>query len=146
MSENMIMTMDDNEAMVMELTQERTVSYCSMKADTKEDKAKLFNAMNNPEKRLKDMVNMTINVKDVFVEIVQCVNQETREVKNAPRIVLIDDEGVGYQCVSIGIFSALKKMFQIYGAPTWEDPIKMKISLINKGKDRSILTINPVVE
>lgn len=115
--------------------------YCSFDATTPEEKAQLFEIMNNPAERLADNINKTIYVKDVYCEIVDCVNEETGEVTKAPRVVLIDKDNVGYQAVSTGIFSAVKKLFMIYGQPTWEKPIPIEIKQIKKGK-KSLLTFN----
>ena len=115
--------------------------YCSFNATTPEEKAQLFEIMNNPAERLADNINKTIYVKDVYCEIVDCVNEETGEVTKAPRVVLIDKNNVGYQAVSTGIFSAVKKLFMIYGQPTWENPIAIEIKQIKKGK-KSLLTFN----
>lgn len=134
-------TMDGDPNFVVDLTS-RTTQYCSMLAETAEEKAVLFNAMNNPANRLGDCINQTINVKDVFVEVVNCTNEQTGEVKACPRIVLIDDKNTGYQCVSIGVFSALKKLFGVYGEPqNWEKPIPLMVKQITKG-DRKMLTLN----
>lgn len=115
--------------------------YCSFNAETPEEKAQLFEIMNNPAERLADNINKTIYVKDVYCEMVDCLNEETGEVTKAPRVVLIDKNNVGYQAVSMGIFSAVKKLFMIYGLPTWEQPIPIEIKQIKKGK-KSILTFN----
>ena len=132
---------DDNSNMIVDLTS-RTTQYCSMTATTDEQKALLFNATNNPEYRLGDCINQTISVKDVFVEAVQCVNRETGEANICPRIVLIDVDGKGYACVSIGIFSAIKKIFGIFGEPAnWKKPIAMTVKQVSKG-DRKMLTLN----
>lgn len=134
-------TMDGDTNFVVDLTS-RTTQYCSMRAETAEEKAVLFNAMNNPANRLGDCINQTINVKDVFVEVVNCTNEQTGEIKACPRIVLIDDKNTGYQCVSIGVFSALKKLFGVYGEPqNWEKPIPLMVKQITKG-DRKMLTLN----
>lgn len=132
---------DDNSNMIVDLTS-RTTQYCSMTATTDEQKALLFNATNNPEYRLGDCINQIISVKDVFVEAVQCVNRETGEANICPRIVLIDVDGKGYACVSIGIFSAIKKIFGIFGEPAnWKKPIAMTVKQVSKG-DRKMLTLN----
>lgn len=132
---------DENTNMIVDLTS-RTTQYCSMTATTEEQKALLFNATNNPEFRLGDCINQTISVKDVFVEAVQCVNRETGEANICPRIVLIDVDGKGYACVSIGIFSAIKKIFGIFGEPNaWKKPIAMTVKQVTKG-DRKMLTLN----
>ena len=73
------------------------------------------------------------DAKEVFVEIVNCINEETGEVKACPRTVLIDTKGVGYTAVSIGVFSSLKKLFQVFGTPTWETPITIIPKQITKG-------------
>lgn len=118
--------------------------FCSMTAKTDEERAKLFNAMNNPDKRLADCINMKIAAKDLYVEVVNCTNEETGEVTACPRMVIIDDKGVSYQAVSIGIYSALKKVIQVFGAPTWEKPISLEVKQITKG-NRKMLTLNVAV-
>ena len=134
---------DEGENFIVDLTSRQT-SYCSMSAETMEDKALLYNAMNNTEKRIKDCINEVIEVKDVFVEVVNCTNQETGVLSRCPRTVLIDVNGVGYQAVSLGIFSALKKLFSVFGEPKdWTAPLKIKIKQVSHGT-RNILTFDIV--
>lgn len=136
--------MDEDERFIMDLTSERKTQFCSMIPKNEDEEIVLFNAMNNPEKRIGDCINMTINVKHVFCEVVTCVNRETAETNMCPRIVLIDTDGVGYQAVSLGVFSALKKIFAIKGSPTtWKKPVKLQVVQITKG-DRKLLTFNMV--
>ena len=133
---------DDGFNLVTDLTTAQ-LQYCSMKAESDTDKVKLFNAMNNPDKRVADCINMTINAKDLYIEIVNCTNEETGEVTSCPRIVIIDDKGVSYQAVSIGIYSALKKAIQVFGEPTWNKPVKLMVQQITKGT-RKMLTLSVV--
>lgn len=131
---------DEGFNVAIDMTTAKT-QFCSMMAQTEDERASLFNAMNNPDKRLADCINMTINAKDIYVEVVDCTNEETGEVRACPRIVIIDDKGVSYQAVSLGIYSALKKVIQVYGAPTWATPIKLKVVQVSKGT-RKMLTLN----
>lgn len=108
-NETGLMTMQEDERFIMDLTAERKVQFCSMVPKNEDEEIILFNAMNNPEKRIGDCINLTIEVKHVFCEVVTCINRETGESNICPRIVLIDKDGVGYQAVSMGIYSALKK-------------------------------------
>lgn len=126
------------DGLVADLTTRQT-SFCSLTATTPEEKAKLFNLMNAPQHRLSDMINMSIEVTDIFVETVQCTNKDG-EIILTPRIVLIDKNGEGYQCVSMGIYGALKKLFSIYGTPHWEEPLSLTVKQITKG-DYKILTL-----
>jgi len=115
--------------------------FTSMRAETQEEKVALYNAINNPEQRLSDCINMTLLVKDLYIEVVECTNDETGERTSCPRIVIIDHEGKSYQCVSVGIYSALKKAIQIFGAPTWHEPIPFTVKQVTKG-NRKMLTLN----
>ena len=135
---------DEGFNIVADMTTAKT-QFTSMVATTDDEKAKLYNAMNNPDKRLADCINMVINAKDLYIEVVNCTNQETGEVTACPRIVIIDDKGVSYQCVSIGIYSAFKKVIQVYGAPTWDKPVKIRVIQITKG-NRKMLTLNVVTK
>lgn len=142
MEKNEIMTNDlmENDNFIMDLTEQRVVSFSSLNPKTDKEKKEFFNLVNSTEKRVGDMINEVINVKHVYVEIVNCVEKESGEITQCPRTVLIDDKGVGYQAVSIGVFSGLKKVFQIFGLPqTWEKPIPLKVKQITKG-ERKILT------
>lgn len=133
---------------IQELTEPATVHYCSMKPQTQQEKIALYNAMNNPKHRVIDFVNKEINLKNVYVEMVTLTNEKTGEIQTAPRIVLIDDKNVGYACVSMVVFSALKKLFMVCGTPEdWEKPVKIEIKEINKGAGdsvRRLLTFNLV--
>lgn len=126
---------------IIGLTDTRKTSLCTLRSDTMEEKAVLFNIMNNPEKRLSDMIGEVIEVTDLFVEVISLRNDETGEMVDCPRIVIIDKNKVGYQCVSVGVWSAFKKLISVYGSPTWEVPLKLKVKQIQKGK-RSLLTLN----
>ena len=137
--ENNVIVNDENKNFVADLTT-RSMQYCSVVAETIEEKKALFNAMNSPEKRTADCVNEVIVLENVYVESIECVNKDTGEKTTCPRVVMIDTEGVGYQSVSLGIFSALKKLFGMFGEPaTWDEPIAIKIKQISKA-EKKILT------
>ena len=143
-NETGLMTVQEDERFIMDLTAERKVQFCSMVPKNEDEEIILFNAMNNPEKRIGDCINLTIEVKHVFCEVVTCINRETGESNICPRIVLIDKDGVGYQAVSMGSYSALKKIISIKGNPAnWKKPVKLQVTQITKG-DRKLLTFNLV--
>lgn len=135
------LTLVENGMNLLEEVEKPTSFMCSMKAETREDKMKIFNITNNPTKRLAECVNIPIRAKDLYMEIVECEKpDEPGEKTTCPRIVLIDENGESYQCVSFGVFNALKKIIGLIGAPTWEEPITVIPYTIQKG-ERSILTL-----
>lgn len=139
-------SMDDDERMIFSLTNKKT-QYCSFVPQTEEEKDLLFMATNSPEKRIKDCVNMEITIKHIIAEVVYCESKDDPSVKvPCPRVVVIDDEGVGYQAVSIGIFSSVKNIFSSYGTPdTWSAPKTFRVLQETKG-EKSILKFAPVIK
>ena len=119
---------------VVDLTTANRVSqWCSMNPKTQQEKIALFNAMNNPENRIKECINLPINVKDVFCEVVECQSDDGT-LQKCPRIVLIDENAVGYVAVSKGVYNSIKKIFAIFGEPTWETPLTIIPKTITKGQ------------
>lgn len=115
-------------------------AFCSFEANTPERKALLYNAMQNPDKRLGDCINMTLNVKDFYVHAVELENEKTGEMETVPRIVLIDVKGVSYVAVSIGIFGALRSLCTVYGQPSeWgEKGLALDVKQITKGEKKML--------
>lgn len=120
-----------------------TMSYCSVKATTNEEKVALFNAINNPEKRLKEMVNVPIALKDVYCERVTFIDKGTGEAQPGVRMVLIAEDGTAYQAASKGVFSSLDKLFKVFGYPnTWDKPISIIPKVIDRGTNRQVLVFS----
>lgn len=119
----------------------QTNAYCSFTATDTESRAILFNGMNNPDHRIGDEINTVINVKHVFVEMVDIVDEKTGEVDACPRIVLFDDKGESHVAVSLGILSALKKLFKVFGMPgAWTEAIPLRVKQVAI-KERKMLTL-----
>lgn len=143
MDENMMAVQNVQDDSIEGQLLARKTSFSSLKANTVEDKMRLFNAINTPDERLKSFVNKTIFMKDLYCETVtlQKTNPDgTIEYNDCPRIVIVDNEGTSYACVSSGVFSSLKKIISLFGVPTWETPIPITPITIDKG-DRSVLSI-----
>lgn len=120
-------------------------SYCSMSANTPEEKKKLFNAINATGKHLKDLVNMDLEIMHVYAETVEFVDKSDGTVTPGVRMVVIDNKGESYQTCSQGVFSSLQKMFSIYGEPSsWEKAIKVKVKQLNRGDNRNVLYLELV--
>ena len=115
-------------------------SICTFSAKTPAEMAKFYNIVSNPEKRLQDIVNMTIDVCDSYAEIVEVKNELTGEMENAPRVILIDKDGHSYVSVSKGIYNAITRLYGLFGMKHWDVPIPLKVGQVTKGSNR-ILTL-----
>ena len=129
---------DDGEQYVMALTGERKMQYSSIDKDklSFEEKAKFFNLINGEAKNIADLVNTTINLKDIYMEVVTVEDMQTGEAKKLPRIVLIDDKGEAYTCSSPSFLNKLSQLVGELGQPSsWSRvvPITFKQVSTKKG-------------
>lgn len=109
--------------------------YCSVADDgTRKSKVAIFNALNAADENIGDHIGETLSVVDVIAHPVDVTDEKTGEIITALRTVLITKEGKSYVAVSMGIASALSKIFSIVGMPdggAWHDePVKMKIKQV----------------
>lgn len=142
--ENNGLAVEENDNLIVDLTAGKQVAYCSVRANTQKEQLVLMNKIQNCTKRLSDEINTSIEVKDIYAEIVTVTNKQTGEISQAPRIVLIDTEGEGHQCVSFGIYNYIKKLFQdpLIGTPdNWEEPFTFVIKQRPTSNGFKILTL-----
>lgn len=140
--ETQVLVVRERKDLNVNLDEQTGQSFTSIKGDSREEKTKLFKAKSNPDKRLADCINQKIYAKDLFMEVIELHNKETGEVEQAPRIVLIDKDGVSYSSVSFGIYHALKSLCGIYGMPTWEEPIPIIVKQRQVGENKKALTLD----
>lgn len=118
--------------------------YCSKAVESEEDKKELFNALETCDALLNDCVGTEIEIKDIYVEEREVVDEETGELKKKYRTILFDASGQTYATGSYGIYNIIKKIVTIYGLPeTWVNPLKVKVAKrpIGNGKQSLTLTL-----
>lgn len=107
--------------------QSESAAYCSMQAVDNRARVTLYNACNQPDK-IANHINETIKVLHVYAEIIPVTNKVTGAIDKAPRVVLIDEQGKGFQAVSLGIYNAVKQLIHMFGDPsTWTAPHTVKV-------------------
>ena len=109
--------------------------YCSIENDgTRKSAISIYNAVNGADEQVADHIGETLEVINVVAHPVTLTDEDTGEIFEALRTVLIDKNGKSYVAVSQGITSALSKIFSIVGSPdggAWEkEPVKMKIKQV----------------
>ena len=119
-------------------------SYCSIKGDSREALVAMYNAINSPDHKLSDFVGKKLNIKDISVERVENMNDETGEMAANARVVLIDENGESYTCVSSGIYSAIKKLVAVFGEPTWEPARPVEVQNLSTKKGRKTMTLKAI--
>lgn len=93
-----------------------------------ENKALIFNAMNDTDYALRDYIGQVIEITNFVAHKIQIEDERTGEITNATRCVFIDKDGKTYGTVSSGINQSMVKLFGTVGFPsTWENPLPIKI-------------------
>lgn len=121
-----------------------TESYCSIKGDSREALVAMYNAINSPDHKLSDFVGKKLNIKDISIERVENMNDETGDMVANARVVLIDENGESYTCVSSGIYSAIKKLVSVFGEPTWEPALPVEVQNLSTKKGRKTMTLKAI--
>ena len=69
------------------------VYYSSIPVTTRKEKIDLVNMLNGENKSVKLILNKTIKLKNVYIDIIDCVDDKSGVVEKAPRCILVDDKG-----------------------------------------------------
>lgn len=117
-------------------------TYCSVVAKTTEEKKHLFNALESADVLLMDVVGTEFNLKDVYLNRYERLNNDTGEYEDKVRIILFDEEGKTYASGSFGIFNTLRRIFEVFGTPEkWSEPLKVKVVQKSIDNTKKILSL-----
>lgn len=117
-------------------------SYCSFKAKTTEEKKKLFNALENCDVKLNDVVGQTIKIKNVYIQEYGRVDKNTGEpISNGHRTIIFDEAGKTYVTASNYFFVSMAKMLQALGTPEeWDEAVEIEIVKRSVGDGKQCLS------
>lgn len=140
--------MSDNlNALAIAANDDSALAFSSMKAETTQEKAELFNAISNPAHKLGDVINKVIYVRDIYVEVIE-MQKSDRDgnlmfdengepvMDKVPRIVLIDEDGDTYQAISVSVMNNITRLFKMFGAPTWTPALPIEVQQRSVGTNR----------
>lgn len=123
-------------------TPEDTSRFCSMKGETTEEKIKIVNALGSPDAKLADQINTEITIKDICIEYITLPDKDGIDHR-VPRIIIFDEKGKSYSCVSEGVLGTLKNIISVFGFPTWEPAIKVRV-IQEKSRINNVLKLKLV--
>lgn len=118
--------------------------YTSVKANNVEDKKSIYNALEKCDVLLNDIVGTEINIKDFYIE--ERHKEETDEngevkVITKYRTILFDTEGKTYATGSYGVYNALRRICMVYGEPTWNEGVMVRVDKKPIGNGKTQLTL-----
>lgn len=130
--------------------------FCTMDLDEKENMVALYNSLQECDVKLNDIKGSTIEIKDIYVERKEVaerdgatgeilIDEETGDIitKTKFRTILFGTDGKTYVSAAYGIFNSLKTIISIFGNPSKENPIKVKVGTrkLRSGKESLVLTV-----
>lgn len=130
--------------------------FCTMNLEEKENMVALYNSLQECDVKLNDIKGSTIEIKDVFVEKKEVAerdektgeilrDEETDEVvtKTRFRTILFGTDGKTYVSAAYGVYNSLRQIIPIFGNPSKENPIKVKVGTrkLRSGKESLVLTV-----
>lgn len=139
-SEAIIIKSDAGEAIISNLTSKK-LSFSSIDLSDANSKKIAYKAAMKPDKDVIDCINMDITLKDIYCEAITITDENTGELITLPHIVLIDIDGVTYQCVSKGIYNSVKSLINFFGTPTWVEGINVTIKQVKLKKDNKQMLV-----
>lgn len=149
--ENSLITQDES---IFKSTNRET--FCTMNLDDEDNKISLYNSLQGCDVRLNDIKGTVLSVVEVFIEKKEVAerdektdeiiyDEESGEVKTKIkyRTILFDDEGKTYVSSAYGIYNSLRQIISIFGNPSKDNIIKVKVGTkkLNNGKESLILTV-----
>lgn len=117
----------------------RAAFYSSLQGNDFATKVATVEAMTNSIP-IKENINKTISVANVIVQSVPMLDQATGELRDQPRIILLDADGTAYHAISGGLWRSVQNIINIVGEPsTWPAPLPVHIVSV-KGRQGDFYT------
>lgn len=115
--------------------------YMSFNADSMDGKRLQYNAINNPDGRLADIINVPIKVKDVIVARAKMnANDEDDDgrTRYGFRTIIITDDGKSYTATSTGIYNSICTLINVFGTLHFEEGLPMIVKQVSVKKGNTL--------
>lgn len=128
-------------------------TFCSFQPDSMEGKVRLYNAINNPDKRIADCINKVIKVRDCVIKAVKLseernnahnwTDETSGKDRDGFRVILIDEDGVSYNATSAGIYNSVSTIRSVFGQLHFDEALTVEVNQV-KTKNGNTLTLKVV--
>lgn len=93
--------------------------------------------------KIKEAINTDIYVAHIYSNPAHRTNEQTGELDEWRRIVLLDDKGRGFTCGSAGIGKSLGIIALVRGNPPWIPPVKCRVRAEDISGGKTWITLVP---
>lgn len=139
--------MENNENAIAKQSDVQSKAFCSVKAETRAEKIKLFNALKECDFKLNDVVGSKINIKDVFYQEYVKEDKETGDIRTGHRTIIFGDDGKTYVTASNYLYNTLRQIINVFGSPAeWDEPLMVEVVKQSMKDGKSSLSLKLVEE
>lgn len=139
----------------VEVLKEKTGQFTTLDLNNEDNKIKLYNSLQSCDVKLIDIKNQVIEVSDIYIKRTNVqdkdendnpiINEVTGEVKTKGHFlsILYGSDGTSYVSSAYGIYNSLVTITSIFGMPSNEKPIKLKVAgkQMRNGKGESLILL-----
>ena len=109
--------------------------YSSFNSEDRAGKLKLLSAITDAAP-LNENLDKRIDLENIVLQATTLTDDETGEVSDVVRIILIDADGSAYAAISGGLLKSLQNITGIFGDPsTWSEPLPIKVTEVRSKRD-----------
>lgn len=128
---------------IAELTGQQQHVTTSLDLKSNDGRKAMIKCLQDCDARLTDQVNVELGIVNFLAHNVSIANKEGTGYTEAVRLVVIDDKGLRYECVSTGLVESLGHLLFLFGEPPWVNPVRVKVRT-KRNKERNIYWFEPV--
>lgn len=121
-------------------------AVCSFDLSKPEGRQLLQKCEEEPDKAVRELANMELELQHLYAKVIDYVNPETGEAYPLLRICLVTKDGQVHACCSDGIRQGVVRLIAGHGLPPWKTPVKVRIALKALADKKQRLTLLEVFD
>jgi hypothetical protein len=109
--------------------------FSSIVPETKEQKISMLNLLSGDDEKtqpLGEHIGAHISVSNVIFNPYDKVNEETGEIEYGVLTYLVTPEHVVYVTSSKSVYFSMKRIFQVFGEPTYQEGEEITVKVVKK--------------
>lgn len=124
---------------------DNVIKFTTLSLTTEEELTELYNATQECDVKLIDIVGQTIEVVGVYIEErpFNQVDEETGEVREGSkfRTILFGTDGKTYVAGAYGVYNSITQILSLFGKPSKEKPFTLEVGRRPIGDGRQSLIL-----
>lgn len=109
------------------LQEQQSPWWCSLVPQNDSERNAILKALQQPDENVQETLNTPFVVANVLVQVVPILDEESGEIEDAAKVVLISPDGRSRGCWAKSILRAFQNLSALYGRPPWVPALTVTI-------------------